>query len=119
MSESRRPSDVFPDRLRQARERRELNQIQLAERAGLQPSAVSHFETGGRKPSFDNLRRLADALNVTTDYLLGRTADMEGFADAADRLHRNYSGLSAEHQDMADDFMRMLAEKAKSQKSKG
>ena len=119
MEESTKPSEIFPDRLRTARERRGLSQGKLAERTGLQASAVSHFETGSRKPSFDNLKRLADALNVTTDYLLGRTAEMEGAATAADRLHRHYAGLSAEYQDMADDFMQMLAQKAKEAKRKG
>ena len=116
MAESTKPTEVFPDRLRTARERRELSQGKLAERAGLQASAVSHFETGSRKPSFENLKRLADALNITTDYLLGRTSDMEETAAAADRLHRHYAGLSTEYQDMADEFMRMLAEKAEGAK---
>jgi transcriptional regulator with XRE-family HTH domain len=119
MPESSKPSEVFPERLRAAREHRDLSQGKLAERAGLQASAVSHFETGNRKPSFDNLKRLADALNVTTDYLLGRTTEMEGTSAAADKLHRHYVGLSSEYQDMADEFMRMLAQKAKESKRKG
>ena len=74
------PSEVFPERLRGARELRELTQEALAARSGLQPSAISHFESGTRKPSFDNLRRLADALRVSTDYLLGRTKEISGAA---------------------------------------
>ena len=35
-------------------------------------SSIAHFETGTRKPSFESLRRLAIALEITTDYLLGR-----------------------------------------------
>ena len=113
MSKSNRLSNAFPDRLRTAREARGMSQGKLAEKAGLQPSAVSHFETGTRKPSFDNLRRLADALRVSTDYLLGRTEDMEGSGAEVDMLNRQYAGLSDEYQNMADDFMKMLAEKAK------
>jgi len=119
MTKSSKPSEIFPDRLRTARECRGLSQGKLAERTGLQASAVSHFETGSRKPSFDNLKRLADALNVTTDYLLGRTSEMEGAGATADALYRHYAGLSAEHQEMAEDFMRMLALKAKKSKQKG
>ncbi len=113
MSESTKPTAIFKIRLRTAREFRELSQGELASRAGLQASAVSHFETGTRKPSFDNLKRLADALRVTTDYLIGRTDEMEGSATSADQLHRHYSGLSAEYQEMADDFIEMLASKKK------
>ena len=104
---------AFAERLKSARESRKLNQGQLAKLAGLQPSAVSHFETGTRKPSFDNLRRLADALAVTTDYLLGRAGEMTGSAASIDRLHRHYSGLSAEHQEVVDDFIKVLASKAR------
>ena len=109
--------EAFEERLRAAREARQLSQGALAERAGLQPSAVSHFETGTRKPSFDNLRRLADALRVSTDYLLGRAGAMMGSAASADRLYRHYSDLSAEYQDMAEGFLEMLASKDK--KAKG
>jgi transcriptional regulator with XRE-family HTH domain len=48
-----------------------MTQGDLATRASLPVSAISHFEIGDRKPSLDNFRRLADALNVTADYLLG------------------------------------------------
>ncbi len=60
----------FGDRLRKVRESKGLNQAMLAEKSGLQPSAISHFELGRRSPSSDNLKRLADALSVTIDYLL-------------------------------------------------
>ena len=93
MTPSSRPSDLFPERLRVARTQRQLSQEGLAKRANLQPSAISHFETGTRKPSFDNLRRLADALEVTTDYLLGRVDEMQETA-GADRLHRHLNQLS-------------------------
>jgi len=52
-----------------------LSQAELGQKAGLQPSAISHFESRRRSPSFDNLRRLADALSVTLDFLLGRESE--------------------------------------------
>ena len=47
-------------------------QTQLAKKAELTPAAISQFESGARKPSFDALSRLAESLRVTTDYLLGK-----------------------------------------------
>jgi len=88
-----------------------LNQGELASRAGLQASAISHFETATRKPSFDNLRRLADALDVTTDYLLGRVTDSQVLA-GADKLYRDLDRLTANDRDIAKDFLEMLADKA-------
>lgn len=112
MSTPSSPSVVFPDRLRTAREYRGLNQAELAQRAGMQPSAISHFETGARKPSFDNLRILADSLDVTTDYLLGRVVEFKALA-GADRLHRHYESLQGTDRKMADELIEMLAKRAR------
>ncbi len=105
------PSVVFPSRLRTARDYRGLSQSELAQKAGMQPSAISHFETGTRKPSFDNLRILADSLDVTTDYLLGRVEEFKALA-GADRLHRHYESLQGEDRKVADDLITMLAERS-------
>ncbi len=113
MPESSRSLTTFPDRLREARERRKLNQGELAEKAHLQASAISHFETGTRKPSFDNLRKLADALKVTTDYLLGRVDHPEALAAGVDRLHRDIERLSAADRTLAEGIIEQLAERNK------
>ena len=119
MPRSRSISDVFPERLRAARETRGLSQAELAEKAHLQASAISHFETGTRKPSFDNLRRLADALDATTDYLLGRTSELTGLATRAEKLHRHYGQLTSSDRQVAEQMMEFLAKKAQSQQRKG
>ena len=103
------PSEIFPVRLKAARELRKLNQEQLADRSKLQSSAISHFETGNRKPSFDNLKRLADALGVSTDYLLGRTIDPEGHATPFDPLYRDFQKLNKDNRDVASRIIRSLA----------
>lgn len=118
MPESTAPSAIFPQRLRAARELRELNQGELARRAGLQASAVSHFETGARKPSFDNLKKLADALNVTTDYLLGRVDDPDSSADA-DRIHRHLGQLKDSDRLFAEDMIEALAKRARERDKQG
>jgi transcriptional regulator with XRE-family HTH domain len=102
------PTAIFPKRLKAARELRGFNQEELGERSGLQGSAISHFETGGRKPSFDNLKRLADALGVSTDYLLGRTDDPEGHAAPNDPLYRDVQRLNKTNRDLASRIIRQL-----------
>ena len=73
------PEETFADRLRRIRDQRELSQSELARRAGMQPSAVAHFEAKRRKPSFDNVRELARALDISADYLLGTTEATTAF----------------------------------------
>jgi transcriptional regulator with XRE-family HTH domain len=101
----------FGQRLRKKREDKGLSQTELAEKTGLQPSAISHFEQGRRSPSFDNLRILADALSVTVDYLLGRQNESHAAGPTADQLFRNFEKLSAGDQETVASFARMLAEK--------
>lgn len=113
MSSSREQNPDFGSQLRAAREQKGLSQAELAEKAGLQPSAVSHFETGRRAPSFDNLRALADALAVTIDYLTGRQEESTTAGPAVQRLFRHYSKLSDAEQQTVEDFVKMLANRKK------
>ena len=109
-------SELFPDRLRAARQLRGFSQSELADKAGLQPSAVSHFETGRRAPSFDNLKVLSDALQVTTDYLLGRVDKPNLTGPVANQLFRHAEKMSKRDLDTLTSFAEMLAKKAGPQK---
>jgi transcriptional regulator with XRE-family HTH domain len=116
MTKDLNPSDIFTIRLRNARENiRKWSQSQLAERANMPPSSIAHFETGNRKPSFDTLRRLANALDVTTDYLLGRVDD-PALAEAGDPLYRDMGKLTADDRDTARLFIKALAERESKKK---
>ncbi len=112
------PSEIFPERLKHARDLRGLTQADLAERSQLQPSAISHFEAGTRKPSFENLRRLATALEVPTDYLLGRTDSVESLGKTTSAVYRDLSRLTSEDQELARNFVAHLAERAEGKAKK-
>jgi transcriptional regulator with XRE-family HTH domain len=62
----------FAATLQALRERRGLSQTDVAKLTGLEPSAISHFETGRRAPSWKNLPKLADALECSVDALYAR-----------------------------------------------
>lgn len=97
----------FGDRLRLAREARNLNQTELAQRAGLQPAAIGHFEKDRRKPSFANIRALAKALNVSSDFLLGRVATLQGATTA----FRNEDKLSDTDREAIQTMIDMFSER--------
>lgn len=105
-------SDTFPARLRSVRELRGWTQAELAQRAGLPPTSISHFEGGTRKPSFDNLRRLSKALDVQTDYLLG-VVDSADATSSASRIARHLSNASESEIAAVERFAEMLAEQQK------
>jgi transcriptional regulator with XRE-family HTH domain len=114
-SEEPSPSELFKERLKAARELRGMKQNELADRAKLPASSIAHFEAGSRKPSFDTLRRLANALEVTTDYLLGRVEE-PGLAEAGDPLYRDMGKLTDKDREMAREFLEMLAKKAEAKR---
>ncbi len=105
---SGQPIDIFKERLKAARSLRGLNQAELAAKAGLPAASVSHFESGPRKPSFDNLKALASALNVTTDYLLGRSDTPDASAEAVGSLNRDFSKLTDQDLKLAKEFVELL-----------
>ena len=51
-----------------------MSQRELAKKAGITEGAVSRYMSGSRTPDASTMVKLADALNVTTDYILGRSA---------------------------------------------
>jgi transcriptional regulator with XRE-family HTH domain len=78
-----------------------MTQEELARKADVPTISVSHFETGHRFPNAESLRRLADALGASADYLLGRGKEPAGDdLEAADpeiaALFRRFQGMSQE-----------------------
>lgn len=57
--------------LKNLREEKGWSQNELAGQVYCSQSAIASFELGYRKPSIDTLKRIAMALNVSTDCLLG------------------------------------------------
>lgn len=47
-----------------------ISQTELAKRAGLQPPAISQYESGARTPSYEALIKLSNALETNVDYLI-------------------------------------------------
>jgi transcriptional regulator with XRE-family HTH domain len=109
--------DTTANRIRDARERRGLKQVELAKRAGLQPSAISQFENGQREPSPENLCKLADALGVSVDYLLGREKPQPA-GPQIEAVFRHAQVMNQERLDELERFARFLAEQYKERPGK-
>lgn len=91
------------ERIAARRQQLGWSQLQLAQEAGLTPSAISLFESDKRNPSFNALQKLSKALRVPADFFTGiaeathqirpgdprldRVADVFNLLDSAGRDH--------------------------------
>ena len=64
--------NIFWKRLNEARQEEGITRTELAQRLNVSVRLISYWEKGERECSFDMLIKLADILNTSTDYLLGR-----------------------------------------------
>ena len=64
------------NRIAEIRMARGLTQDELAELSTLSRISIARYETGKIEPGAKALGRIADALEVTTDTLLGRSTEM-------------------------------------------
>ena len=65
----------FNERLKKFREDKGLTQVQLSELTGISARMIQKYEAGTARPRLDAAEKIAKALNITTDELLG-TADI-------------------------------------------
>ena len=70
-------AQVFASRLTYLLYRSDMSQSDLARKANIQPSTISYYICNRRKtPHAETLRRIAVALGVSSDYLIGLTDDL-------------------------------------------
>lgn len=63
----------FPQKLREERKKRGYTQEEMAKLLAIGQSAYAKWENGRTEPTLDNIIKLANILDVTVDYLLGRS----------------------------------------------
>lgn len=63
---------VLAKNLKALREKMGISQREVARRLQIQPTAVSAYERGEKLPTVENLIKIADFFDVSTDKILGR-----------------------------------------------
>lgn len=59
--------------LKELRKEKKLTQTELASKLDISQKSYSNWESGKAEPTLDNIIKLANILDTTTDFLLGRT----------------------------------------------
>lgn len=97
---------VIGARIKEARIRLQLTQEELADIIGSTQKQIWRYESGKSLPSLDTLNALANALDTTTDWLIGRVDELglpvgnrSDLSDNERRLLELYRSKSPEMQD--------------------
>ncbi|WP_308687918.1 helix-turn-helix domain-containing protein [Streptococcus oralis] len=61
------------ENLKKIRQEHKLTQVELANMLGISQKSYSHWETQKTEPTLENVVKLANIFNTTTDYFLGQT----------------------------------------------
>ena len=105
------------DNLRRLRESKNITQTRLSVEIEVSQEIFAHYEIGGSKPNVENLIKIADYFNCSTDYLLNRTnnpkinKDLKN--DEATEILYKYDSLSKEDKKHLNCFLDYLYNKQK------
>lgn len=110
---------MLSQRLKISRKRLKLTQEELAYKVSTTKSTISNYENGHSTPSNEMLIHLSDVLQVSTDYLLGKSSSMEPNKKDASSVEDRQTSLmfdgwlemSEEQRQEALDFMEYLRSK--------
>ena len=87
----------FSERLKDLRKQAGLTQVDVAEKLGISQPAYASWERGVKKPTQENLVKIAQILNVSVDYLVGNKKKKTDELDNIELLFRmNSKGLTDE-----------------------
>lgn len=75
----------FKDRLKKLRKEKGLSQRELCKIVGIHITNISRYERGENKPTADVMKKIADVLGVTTDYLMYGSIDDKAKQSISDR----------------------------------
>ncbi|MDU2327627.1 MAG: helix-turn-helix transcriptional regulator [Streptococcus salivarius] len=91
----------FSERLKELRKQAHLTQVELASKLGIVQSSYADWERGKKKPTQENLVKIAQILNVSVDYLVGNSEERTDELDNIELLFRmNSEGLTEEEKEI-------------------
>ena len=91
----------FSERKKALRKQAKLTQVDVAEKLGISQPAYASWERGAKKPTQENLVKIAQILNVSVDYLVGNLEEKIDELDNIELLFRmNSKGLTDEEKEI-------------------
>lgn len=82
------------ERIKEIRKNKKMTQKELASKLGISFQALAQWENNLRNPKQESLERIAEALEVTTDYLKGKTNRPDTRLSTQEDIDRYFGGTS-------------------------
>ncbi len=105
--------DKFQERLKTARETRNLSQRKLGMLLGLSDKAISAYESGRTYPPLDTLLRISKELGKPVSYFMDEDTREASLMSKIDRLALEVQTLSKELEENRQIILKQMKEKAK------
>lgn len=86
----------FSERLKELRKKANFTQVEVAEKLGISQPAYASWERGVKKPTQENLVKIAQVLNVSVDYLVGNLEESDELDNIELLFRMNSKGLTEE-----------------------
>lgn len=99
------------NRILKRRKQLHLTQEQLAERSGITPQTVSSAELGKKALRPENIVRLCNALDISTDYLLQGTISQQDSTSLLMKVSEPTPNQYRHLEDIIDSYIAALKEK--------
>jgi len=99
-------------RIKELRKRQGLTQDQMVEKLNMNRANFSHYERDTAVPPSEVLGKIADILNTSTDYLLGRT-ELDLIDVNIRTLARDIQDLTVGDQDLLKAMIKTMRERGK------
>lgn len=98
------------DRLRNARERKNLTQIDVARQTGINNKTISNYENNISSPDPQTLKVFAEVYETTADYLIGRikTPSIKDSSFDSDVHQIDLSGLPDEAIKQVEEYVELI-----------
>ena len=89
-------TNIIGNRIKGLLEQEKISQQELANKIGMSAASIGRYITGSRVPKANVIEKIAVALGVTTDFILGRESIKKDYDEIVRLIERSKNSLSYE-----------------------
>ena len=105
-------------RIKNLRDKNNLTQRELADKIHISYSVMNRIESGERPARDEEIRKIADVLGTTTDYLLGRTDEKNPYEPETIAAHKEGDEWTEEELEDIEKFKEYIRMRRQTEKGK-